>query len=572
MTEEAADPLGPLTFADHVARCFAEAQTVWGIAIDLSPPQRWRAAEGAEPDAARDPLAYIDLTTRQIVVNFDQLYEIGALASLTAVLAHEIGHHIRFPHTLGLAAALEVLQRRLVDHPESLTNLFFDLQVNEWVGRERAAELQTVYRGFLRQSSSPPSDLFAFYLMIYEELWGLVPGDLAGEARIASLEGSFPGAAADARMFAQTFWSLPDSYVQFVYFIAIFARYLPANGGAGEPFPMTRDAPTPDADDYAGSLYGSARSDRAVEEARKRGWIGGPANTGAGETVVVGKSGSRDPMAVIRGLVAGRPGTEMAPFRRLLVSKHYQRLVDRHLIEIPTLPDVRAPDLSVPSTTEDWEWGESPTAIDWTASVLAHGALAAALPLKRTLLPTDPDPRGVGVPNFEIYLDTSGSMPNPEIAENPMTVAAQVLSAAAIRKGARVRAVVYSMGDPLVSDWMYDEAYARQFLLNYAGGGTDYPFGELASSCAKTPDAVRVIVSDSDFIYNCTNNGGLDALVAGIKRSRRLVALLAIPAYYREQCDTVFAPAIACPNFRLVRVDGTGDLAKAAADLSRALF
>lgn len=569
MNDAGAGAEGPRTFDEHVASCFADAQGVWGIAIDLSPPERW-ASTGE--DESRDPLAYIDLRTRQIVVNFEQLYAIGALDSLTAVIAHEIGHHIRFPHTLGLAAALEVLQRRLIAHPDSLTNLFFDLQVNEWVGRERAAELQAVYRGFIGAANGETSDLFRFYLCVYEELWGLVPGDLATAAGVAKLETAFPGAAADARMFAQTFWSLPDTYLQFVYFISIFGRYLPAFGGSAGKLPLTSDAPTPDADDYAGALYGSARSDRAVEDARKRGWLGGPANPQSGETVVVGKAGTRDPMSVIRSLGGGRPGTEVAPFRRMLVSKHYQRLVDRHLIAIPTLPDVRAPDLSVPSTTEDWEWGESPTTIDWTASILAHGALAVAMPLKRTLLPTDPDPRGVGVPNFEIYLDTSGSMPNPEVAENPMTVAAQVLSAAAIRKGARVRAIVYSMGDPLVSDWMYDEAFAREFLLNYSGGGTDYPFAELINSGAKTPDAVRVIISDSDFLYNCSNNGGIDKLVAGIRRSRRLVALLALHPAYAIEAKKQFAPALACENFRLVTVDGTGDLAKAAADLSRALF
>lgn len=562
---------GPLTFAAHVERCFSDARAVWGIAIDLSPPQRWESgSDGAWAEG--DPLAYIDLRTRQVVVNFGLLAELDAFGSLTGVFAHEIGHHIRFPHTLGLAAALEVLQRRLIDHPGSLTNLFFDLQVNEWVGRQRAAELAAIYRGFGRARPTEVGDLFAFYLAVYEQLWGLPPGDLVGDERLRALDTAFPGASADARMFAQTFWALPETFLQFVYFISIFARYLPTDGKSIGRIPLAGDAESPDADDYAGALYGSARGDRAVEEARRRGWIPAPPAAGKGETLVPGKAGTADPMAVINKIGGGRPGSEIAPFRRKLVGAHYRQLVNRHLIEVPTLPDARVPDPIVPSTVEDWDWGDSPTAIDWTATVLAHGGLAAAMPLKRTLLPVDPDPRDLGVPDFEVYLDTSGSMPNPEVAENPMTLAAQVLAAAAIRKGARVRAIVYSMGPPLVSDWMYDEAFAREFLLNYSGGGTDYPFDELGRSCQRTPDAIRVIVSDADFLGNCRAKGAIESLCAGIRRSRRLVALLALSDHAVPGANAMFAQASTDPKFRFVRVAGMADLAAAAANLSKALF
>ena len=133
-----------------------------------------------------------------------------------------------------------------------------------------------------------------------------------------------------------------------------------------------------------------------------------------------------------------------------------------------------------------------------------------------------------------------------------------------------MRGIVYSSGKPLVSDWMYDEERARRFLLHYAGGGTDYPFEVLKASARERSDVVRVIVSDSDFLYNVRGEGAMDALSFGIDKSRLLVAFLALPD--PESGRKLLAPALASPRFRLVPVTSLNDFGRAAADLSDALF
>ena len=60
--------------------------------------------------------------------------------------------------------------------------------------------------------------------------------------------------------------------------------------------------------------------------------------------------------------------------------------------------------------------------------------LAAARLLQRELEPEPPAEATPGSAAVEIYLDTSGSMPDPTIALNAMTLAAQVLAASAIRQ------------------------------------------------------------------------------------------------------------------------------------------
>ncbi len=156
----------PVLDGPAVARAWTDALALWDVSVTLSPPVGV-AGKGKSHRQGEEPLAYIDLVTRQVVVNLPLLEKLGAAKSLTAVLAHEIGHHVRFPHSLAVAASLQLLEKRLIPGlAQSLTNLFFDLLVNEFVGRTRADELARVYQGFVKDTKEP-IPLFCFYLAVY---------------------------------------------------------------------------------------------------------------------------------------------------------------------------------------------------------------------------------------------------------------------------------------------------------------------------------------------------------------------------------------------------------------------
>lgn len=544
----------------EIRRAWKEALTLWDAEVLLSPPERRGSAAKGHWDGS-EPLAYIDLSTRQVVVNFELLSTLGAQGSLAAVLAHEIGHHVRFPHTLGLAADLQVLEKRLIPGlGQSLTNLFFDLQVNEVVGRTRAKELMDVYRGFVRKSKEPPSPLFSFYLAVYEELWSAPEGALVPEAAARQMDERHPGWRADARMFVQTFYALPEVHLQFVYFCSQFIRYVEEPSKLAFVIPLGGDVPAPDEDDFDGVVrgMGSAEGEAALREATERGWIEDSGLQGGPE---------EDPLTTIDKITKHLPGDAQAPFKQALVSKHYKRLVDDYILRMPGVTP--PPEPFLPSILDEWQWGDNPRAIDWTASVLTEGPLAAVRPLRRDLLPDEPSPVEEGLPAVEIYLDTSGSMPDPSLALNAMTLAAQILSASAIRKKGVVRGIVYSSGRPLVSPWMYDEETARRFLLNYAGGGTDYPFALLKRFAQERSDAIRVIISDADFLWNVQGQEAMEKLIYGTSQSRILVALLAVD---EAAAKTTLAPVLKLAKFRLAVVRGLDQFARMAADLADAIL
>jgi hypothetical protein len=192
--------------------------------------------------------------------------------------------------------------------------------------------------------------------------------------------------------------------------------------------------------------------------------------------------------------------------------------------------------------------------------------MAAAMPLMRELIVDDAAPDGQGVPGVEIYLDTSMSMPRPDRNVNAMTLAAQIVALSFLRRGGRVRAIVYST-DYELSDWMYSEDTVLARLLRFAGGGTVFPFAVFEELASQDREVVRLIVSDSDFLYNCATGRNVEILAETAERSVLVVAMLAISD--RSAAVSQLAKAMAHPRFQLVTVSSLQDLAEAAGRLAR---
>jgi hypothetical protein len=111
-------------------------------------------------------------------------------------------------------------------------------------------------------------------------------------------------------------------------------------------------------------------------------------------------------------------------------------------------------------------------------------------------------------PMMEVYLDVSGSMPDPRATLNAMTLAGLILVTAAIRKGGSARACLYSTDTVPYWQWCRSEVELSKFLMHYIGGGTKFPFARLAASLEECGDnkPTRVVITDSDFNLNFSEN------------------------------------------------------------------
>src|SRR5262245_52617596 len=86
----------------EAARCWPLAQAYWSRFLLLGQPA---------DDSGQPSIAQIDLLTRQVSLNADQILARDLVGSVEALLAHEIGHHVRFPGTLQTQARLRLLER-----------------------------------------------------------------------------------------------------------------------------------------------------------------------------------------------------------------------------------------------------------------------------------------------------------------------------------------------------------------------------------------------------------------------------------------------------------------------------
>lgn len=578
--------------ADDLEASWEEALNIWGFQIWLSMPEFLDGNEVKEMTSMNDLIAFTDLMTRQVIINKSAIEKFNFAENMTEIMSHEIGHHFRYPHTMQEVAALQVIQEKLLPDIKApmFLNLFEDLLINKYIGDDPGKELNRrrhlteVYEKSLKMAAeegktSVMSLVFLFYLAIYEAMWKckIITHSARNTLRFFS-----PVYAFEAEAIAKDLWTRTSVYHKFIYFCTKMQKYLEEDSKRSKASQMVIYVPSgscakeyqPDTDDVNSVMAGAVAD--AITDAIEDETIRQPGQQ-PGNKKSSQPSQQQNDLDIINRLSNHRPGHEAAAFRKVLVSKHYQRLVNDNILKIP--PTIKAMEKTIPSVLEDWDWGDSIKNIDWNGSIQVKGPLASIAPQKRDLLIDDGAPEYYDVPAIEIYIDTSGSMPNPQQSINAMTLAGMILAASAIRHKGMVKAIIYSSGPYYASEWMRDELACNDFLLHYIGGGTDYPFEYLQKSCAADKNVVRVIISDSDFIYNLSGDVyGYEnkqikeprkLLDYGIENSKVLVAMLYLD---EKQGKQEFASELLKEKFKLVTVQDLNAYAKAAGDLAAVLF
>lgn len=542
-----------IDFEALVDLAFPRARARWSSFLLLSRPILDDEAQAA---------ARVDLKARTLTLGPAVILERGLEGDIEALLAHEIGHLVSAPGSFVAEARLRLLERTFMPASRaSLTVPFYELMVDERLGPSLAGARRRVFQAKDAGSDGfNPADLLQRAAL--EELWQLPEGELVGENE-PDFADMFPDYRVDAQLLAQNLFALaPGLPLQFLYFASIAWRYAAraepeeseAGEGEGQGDCMEGDA---SAEDVAEVLELSAAEKAAIKRALAEKWFEGEE-----------AKNLKDQRLEKR--IAAIPGASTGGSTRVtaVMAAHYRREAERWLFD-PPKTTIRAEEL-VPTTLEEWDPGDPIASIDWVSTLLQRGeALGAAMPLVRERLA---DEEGMSAPAWEgrveVYLDVSGSMPDPKTALNAMTLAAQILALGAVRAGGAARALVYSTGHEKWWSWSRSEAVLSRFLLHYIGRGTEFPFDVLKESveelCAEQP--VRIIITDRDFDMNYQASPGNAAIFAeAASRSRALVLLLHAP-------DTERAAVYEGAGARVVAVRSLKDFPRLSAELSFALF
>jgi hypothetical protein len=417
-----------------------------------------------------------------------------------------------------------------------------------------------IYQAFATDIKIGADPGFLFYLSIYEERHGLASGVLLGP-RCQQLAQAHPDYRAEAQLLGQNLFHLgPNVYTQFLYFVSVISRYVrlpsPEEEGASQGKLADCGCGEPSADDWADALTPNAREQEAVRRAEAEGWV---------RRELAERMTDRDALARRIHTLPGTGGDDMTRVPEIMAA-YYRRQADRYLLRPP--PQLVHGEATTPTTLEEWEPGDPLREVDWPATLSQLGpVLGAAGPLKRHRVA---EAEGWEVPlwqpRVEVYLDVSGSMPDPRVTRNAMTLAAQVLITGAIRAGGWARAVLYSGAAVPFWEWCRSELELSRFLMHYVGGGTEFPFDLLRRSVKECGpmQPIRVVISDSDFHCNYSSSPDQAAFTEAARVSPHLILML----HATDDKDGHYGRAGA----RVITVEELEDYPTMAAALANILF
>lgn len=485
------------------ADAWPQALAAWGRFTRLHAP----VLHGADDvPGGVGSFAWFSCTEVEVHIDLADVLRRGLGDHAVAVLAHEVGHHVLSPGDLSTSARLVARARDgLIDLPAAapvVANLWSDLLVNDRLQRRAGLDLAGLWTAI----GPPAADDVVMQLVARtnELLWSLPSGTLTRHGA--------PVPEAEAGLCARLVRAYADDPAGGIGGFAALVRRL-----AG---PVTEDdGATSGASGATGAGSGDALGD-ALRRLRTRrptactqhGEAGGqviglsddpalgtPVLHPALDPRVVGRDGRTvvtepepDPGTRDTPLSPGRgTGQALSPadYHAILAQlgvtttleesarRWYREQAQRHLVPFPvrTTPATVEPLLGA---HEQWDVGDELGDVDWTATVLRSPVVVPGVTTVQRAYDDSPGQEASTEPvDLDLYLDSSGSMPDPRARVAPVALAGAVLALSALRAGARVQATTWSGPQQVAGTdgFTRDPDAVLTAVVAYFGGGTTFP-------------------------------------------------------------------------------------------------
>lgn len=467
-----------------------DALACWSRYTRLSAPKLCRTSAEAEAQKLSASFAMIRLTDHAVVIDLEQILELGLGNHAIPILAHEIGHHVFCPGDLrDHGRVLARVRRALPSRPHLapfVANLWSDLLINDRLQRSAGLDMVRVVRALGDADGS--NAVWWLYLRTYELLWSLPRETLAARLEDPQIELDAQLASRLVRVYAR------DWVAGAGRFAALLSSHLLADDGAAARRKMAVWHDT--AAVGSGGEDGDAALDGLVEiEDGELDDVVHPALdpelTGLAADALPTARGVR--REIDRTLDGGQKKRdryrEPFEYRELLgalgVSKseaevairYYRERARPHLIRFPVRESPAAMEPH-PEGVEVWEPGSPFERVDWIESVVRSPFVVPGYTTVQRMEGEAPGGDPAREPlDLYVGIDCSGSMPNPRRRTSYPVLAGTILALSALRAGARVNIVL--SGEPGQSastrGFERDERAVLAVLTDYLGTG--YAFG-----------------------------------------------------------------------------------------------
>lgn len=470
-------------------------------------------------EAAREGLsgsfAMIRLRDQSVVIDLETAASLGLADYAVEILAHEIGHHVLAPGSatdqFRLLARIRRALPTLEKHAAMVANLYTDLFINDRLQRRAGLRMADIYRRLAAADAGPDGGppakqaaVWTLYLRIYEQLWKLDKGDLGSRGADDRIDGDAWLGARVIRVYAEDWMGGAGRFAALLLPYLVELADDAAAAAALRHLHDTRDAARDcdpqgaldiEPDEAGGALH-------PVHDARITGAEdAAPADAGTEQA----RGQMREPFEY--GEILKAAGIALSPHE--IAVRYYRERALPHLVPFPKQRRPAAPELQ-PEGLDPWDVGDPLDDIDWLQTVLQSPRPVPGLTTVRRHHGQVPATVDKPAPvDLDMYVDSSGSMPDPQVQTSYLALAGAIVALSALRAGARVQVTLWSGKDQAVRTrgFVRDADDILAVLTAFFGGATCFPIHLLRDTWHQPARASRLSARRPAHILMISDDG-----------------------------------------------------------------
>ncbi|MBM4423574.1 MAG: VWA domain-containing protein [Chloroflexi bacterium] len=507
------------------------ALAIWSKFTKLRDPLWCFSPDDAKREGLATSFAMIRLDDQSVVIGLHLIADEKLEPFALEILAHEIGHHVYAPADLTDHGRMIARMRRGLPTKEHLApfiaNLYTDLLINDRLQRGANLKIADVYKTI---GSDSTDRMWTFYMRIYEILWSLTKGTLAKGAIDEQLEGDAHLGARLVRAYARDWLDGSGR------FAALCLPYLLENEGEqiqqllkgwrdtehagrnGSPAGLTEI----DDDEIGGAMHPSLDPELSGLDEEPGDPSRRPTESGAS------RPGGQHREPFEYGQLLRAMGIDLSDHE--ITARYYKERSTPYLIRFPAreTPESTEP---LPEGLEPWDIGSPLEAADWTESVMISPRIIPGMTTVQRVYGTTEGTLPKREPlDLDLYIDCSGSMPNPQVNVSYLALAGTIVTLSALRAGARVQATLWSGAGQFdtTGGFITDEKRLLAIITGYIAGATAFPIHILRDTFAERKPSDRpahiLIISDDGvttmFDKDEKGNSGWDVSRTALEKAR----------------------------------------------------
>ena len=497
------------------------ALAAWSRFTRLQDPRLCESRLEASAEGLTGSFAMIRLADQRVVIDLEEVAHLGLADRALEILAHEIGHHVLAPATATDHARLLARIRRtlptLEAHAPMVANLYTDLLINDRLQRQCGLRMDEIYRRLAqRNANAATTPTWVLYMGIYEHLWQCPPGELGGPTDDAALRGDAWLGARLIRAYAGDWLDgatrfatlLLPHLVESVRDPRVESLMDTRHAGQGsQPSGLERM----DEDELAPVVHPSQDARVTGEDVAEQDVQARTPNEAQPQNA---HGQSREPFEY--GEILRAAGLDLDDHD--IAVRYYRERALPHLVRFPVRPQPQALELQ-PEGLEPWDPGDPLDALDWMQSVLQSPRVIPGLTTVQRTHGAAPGREPEVEPiDLDLYVDSSGSMPNPQRFTSYLALAGAIIALSALRAGARAQVTLWSGKNQVLhtGGFVRSEDAILRVLTGFFGGATAFPIHRLRDTyMQRTPRdrAVHILHLSDDGITTmfdrdeCGNSG-----------------------------------------------------------------